>query len=101
MTDLMTDLPSICEAPGCTKAFGHELDPNDVDHGDGMYKEQTYYKWYYDITTVDGDVRRDCVSALFPFPVGVSYAAYKDFCKSATVTNARFVEVKETILYKE
>ena len=37
MTDIMVDVPSVCPEDQCTKAFGHELDPNDADHGQGMY----------------------------------------------------------------
>lgn len=38
MTDIMVDVPKICPEPACSKAFGHELDPNDLAHGRGIYE---------------------------------------------------------------
>lgn len=37
MTDLMVEVPQVCPESGCTKSFGHELDPTDEEHGPGMY----------------------------------------------------------------
>ena len=39
MTDLMVDVPNVCPEEGCTKAFGHELDPHDREHGLGPSME--------------------------------------------------------------
>jgi hypothetical protein len=41
MTDIMVDVPNVCPQPGCSKAFGHELDPADDEHGEGMYNTTT------------------------------------------------------------
>lgn len=41
MTDIMIDLPNECPEDGCTKSFGHELDPSDSEHGPGMYEDSS------------------------------------------------------------
>lgn len=33
MTDLMADVPKHCLTEGCTKTFGHDLDPDDPCEG--------------------------------------------------------------------
>lgn len=38
MSDIQVEVPYMCPEDRCTKAFGHELDESDAEHGDGMYK---------------------------------------------------------------
>lgn len=38
MSDIQVEVPYVCPDEGCTKSFGHELDPEDNEHGEGIYK---------------------------------------------------------------
>jgi hypothetical protein len=101
MTDLMVDVPDMCPAPGCTKSFGHELDPEDQDHGSGMYAKMEHWEVMYDITTHTGYVNRDRSTGIGTLDEETATSLFNTWASDEAFSNVRLIKVEKTIIKKE
>lgn len=101
MTDMMVDVPSMCQTPGCTKSFGHELDPKDEEHGPGMYAEKEYYEVMYDVTAYNGFIQRDRSTGMQELDEETATVLFESWFADEAFSNVRLIKVSKTIIRKE